>query len=86
MVVTSSTFGIQYCPGLSIYSATKAFGDFIAHGLNYEFKGIVDVMSYTAGPVDTNFVKGSSERKKNFMVISSDVAAETCFRDLGFGP
>lgn len=86
MIFTSSILGRTPTPGYTVYSAGKAFDDFMARGLNVELDGKVDVMSYNAGMVDTPFHHGNDVVTGNPIIIKANVAAETCLRDMGHGP
>ena len=50
-------------------------------GLNYEMKEYCDVLSFNPGLVATNLTK---MKKGNPVTITSDRAADVCFRDLGY--
>lgn len=46
LLITSSGLGERPIAGVITYSACKSFAGFIAEGLNYEFKGKIDVINY----------------------------------------
>ena len=85
LIITSSGLGLFPCAGCISYSCGKAFDHYLALGLNVEFAGKVDVISYNAGMVNTPFMRDPEARKKNSsMMIPPETAASTCFRDLGY--
>ena len=53
VIITSSIAGQYPLCGISTYSAVKAFVTHLSHCLNYEFKGKVDILSYSPGFVST---------------------------------
>ena len=57
LIITSSGLGLFPCAGCISYSCGKAFDHYLALGLNVEFAGKVDVMSYNAGMVNTPFIR-----------------------------
>jgi short-subunit dehydrogenase len=81
IVVTSSGLAAQPFAGHITYSAAKSFASYLAEGLNFEFKGKVDVLSYQAGEVATKML---NRFKEDSRTITPDRAAEACFRDLGY--
>lgn len=89
MVITGSIASFMCLPGMTTYCATKAFDHFLAHGLNLELDGKVDVLSYVPGPVNSNIIRSEAGRKemkdgKVAGMISCERAAETCLRDIGY--
>lgn len=80
MVVTSSVASLSPMSGTITYCATKSFASYIAEGLNYELLGKVDVMTYTPGGVATKML---GKKTTDAGTISTTMAADTCFRDLG---
>lgn len=78
----SSVFGTIPAPGISVYSASKAFISYLAHGLSYELRMMshkIDVLSYEAGRVSTKLI-GQAEGGS---VISTQKAVSSSLRDLG---
>ena len=85
LVITSSGLGLFPCAGCISYSCGKAFDHNLALGLNVEFAGKVDVISYNAGMVDTPFLRDEDVRKnQSFMMITPSIAASSCLRDIGY--
>jgi short-subunit dehydrogenase len=80
IVVTASGFASRPIAGSITYSATKTFASFIAEGLNHELKDKIDFMSYQAGEVTTKMIY---RYQTDARTISTDRAAQVCFRDLG---
>lgn len=81
IIVTSSGLGARPVSGTITYSATKSFASFIAEGLNHELKEKIDFLSYQAGEVTTKML---NRFKTDARTISTDRAAQVCFRDLGY--
>merc|ERR1740117_2847372 len=80
IIVTSSGLGSRPVSGTITYSATKSFASFIAEGLNHELKESIDFLSYQAGEVTTKML---GKLKTDARTISTDRAAQVCFRDIG---
>jgi uncharacterized protein len=53
IVVTSSTASVNVVPGLTTYSASKAFVSFFIQGLSYELEGKIDCLDWCPGPTVT---------------------------------
>jgi len=85
LIITSSECALSPLPGATVYSASKAFDHFVACGLHEELKCIVDVISYTAGAVNSNIRSDAGkELTKDFPgLITTEQAAQACLRDLG---
>lgn len=85
-IVTSSVAGLTPLSGFSVYSATKAFDDFIAKALTTEFKGQIDMLSFNPGFVNTNFSQDEElkAKLKNCGMITPEYAAHCCLRDMGY--
>ena len=62
-----------------VYSSTKAFATNLAASLSFTMDGLVDVLCYEPGFVETKMVKGHDTA----LMIDPDRAADVCFRDLG---
>jgi short-subunit dehydrogenase len=56
IVFTSSVSGLMPMPGLSTYSATKAFIRYMSESLKVELKNRIDVLNYAPGHVDTKML------------------------------
>ena len=54
LLLTSSMLSTIPLPGLSMYTATKAFVTNFAEALHYEIRHLVDVTSWECGPTYTN--------------------------------
>ena len=63
-----------------MYAATKSFDTFIAEGLNHEFAGKIDVISYRPASVDSLM---NPKKKGASGFINSAQAAQTCLEGLG---
>lgn len=86
LIITSSAGALAPMPGATVYSASKAFDHFVACGLHEELKGMVDVISYTACGVKSNLNRSDAAKElaKDYPgQITTEQAAEVCFRDLG---
>ena len=85
LIITSSQVGLAPTAGTIAYSCGKAFDHYLALGLGVEFAGKVDVISYNPGGVNTPFLRDDELRKEiQAIMISPELAASTCFRDLGY--
>ncbi len=81
IIFTSSIAATAYAlPGLSTYSATKAFNDSFARSLAYEVYEKVDVLSFKPAQVKTNMNR--SELK--FSVLTPEEAANGALDKLGW--
>ena len=83
IIVTSSGMAAKPFAGHTAYAAAKSFASYMAEGLNFEFKGKIDVMSYQAGEVATKMLGRYVPDRRT---ITPERAAESCFRDLGLYP
>lgn len=79
IVVVSSGIAARPISGNISYSAAKVFSTYLAQGLNFELEGLIDVMSYEPGEVDTKMLGV----EPSWRCISPEQAAQGCFRDLG---
>ena len=79
IVVTSSVYGATYYPGVTTYSCTKTFADFLGQGLNFELKDKIDSMSWQCGTVSTNMLP----IPKGGLIISVRDAVKGMLRDIG---
>jgi len=66
-------------PYFNIYSATKAFGDFLSRSLAEEYPNI-DIMSLRPGYVSTQL---NARKKPSLEVLTPEECAEGCLKDLG---
>jgi len=68
VIVVSSMAGLQGSGGISLYSATKAFGRVLAEGLWYEWRSRgVDVIACCAGATATpNYIKSNPAKSSFF--------------------
>jgi len=82
VLMTSSIAAEIPLSGMTIYSATKVFVNFLADGLFIEHRNKIDIMSYTAGFVITKLT-ADWKREVDYETITAKRAAEICFRDLG---
>ncbi len=86
VVLMSSMGGIQGLPGLSVYSATKAFNTMFAEGLWYELRQQgIDVLACCAGATRTPAYFRSFGKAVPGM-LESDVVARKTLSVLGKGP
>ena len=80
IVITSSGARQMIMTGLQLYSATKNCVSFLAEAMHQEVSERIDVLAYEAGGIDTKLVR---DMDKNAGGIRADVAAKSCFYDLG---
>lgn len=83
----ASIAGLGFQPYLAQYAATKAYMDFISHGLSYECQDAgITVQCIYPGPVLTDMLTSTFEDQKdaNFFIPSSDAYAASALRTLGF--
>ena len=81
MIVTSSTGYATPIFGVLTYSATKRFVTHLSQGLNIEFDGKIDVMSFNPGYVKTKLI---DDVKSQEGVLTCQKAVSKGFRDLGY--
>ena len=80
MIIVSSIRADYPVPGHLMYSASKTFSSYLAEGLNFEWAGKVDVLSYRPSNVYSQMNTGNPNWHD---FISADRSAESCLRDLG---
>jgi len=87
-VASIASFGPQ--PFISMYSATKAYVDFLSRGLHYEYSGKgITVQCVCPGPVMTDMLigimrDGTRMRKWNPVVPNVNTYTSSAIRTLGF--
>ena len=90
VIVVSSMAGLQGSGGISLYSATKAFGRVLAEGLWYEWRSKgVDVIACCAGATATpNYIKSNPAKSSFFApkVQKPEEVARECLKRLGKTP
>ena len=81
IVNVSSILGGKATPYAAMYTATKAFDDFLSRCLSIEYRNKIDLLSFRPGSVTSQLTFG---RKKDlFVTISPEECAEGCLKDLG---
>lgn len=87
ILLMSSLAGLQGSPGISAYSASKAFNITLAESLWSELrtKGI-DVMAVCAGAITTPGYRRASNKKKAPGTLDATIVAERSLKTLGKGP
>ncbi|MDX9782674.1 MAG: SDR family NAD(P)-dependent oxidoreductase [Bacteroidales bacterium] len=90
VIVVSSMAGLQGSGGISLYSATKAFGRVLAEGLWYEWRSKgVDVIACCAGATATpNYIKSNPAKSSMFApkVQKPEEVVRECLKRLGKTP
>ncbi|MBB6480030.1 SDR family NAD(P)-dependent oxidoreductase [Spirochaeta isovalerica] len=87
IILMSSLSGFQGGPGLSAYSASKAFNTVLAEGLWAEMKKEgIDVMACCAGAVRTPGYSTASRSKEAPGTLDPQQVAEEAVKALGKGP
>ena len=66
-------------PYISVYSATKAYNDFLSQALEMEYNGKIDVLSVRPMYVESNL----SKMKKSCTVASKNECAQASLKYLG---
>jgi len=79
VINVSSINGIRAFPYVCMYSASKAFNDFLSRTLSIEYRNRIDFLSLRPGYVTSQM----TYRKTGFDTISPEECAEGCLRDLG---
>ena len=74
----SSVACLTPIPNFAVYSATKAFNDFLSRALQVEFSGKIDFLSVRPFGVSTNLAK----MKTSFTIISPRNCAESTLNQL----
>lgn len=69
--------------GTLTYSSSKIYASYFGHGLGPELDGKIDVMAYEPGGVATKMIN-NTDGSTDCVTILPKMAADTCFRDLGF--
>ena len=78
IINVSSFAGSAPIPYYSVYSASKAYMDYLSQGLSYEVKRKVDIMSLMPLHVETRMSGG-----KGSDTITVEQCVDGCLRDLG---
>lgn len=66
--------------GFAMYAGTKSFNDYFSKAIGEEYKGIIDVLSYKPGYVDTPMV---SRINSKILVITPEECANAALNLLG---
>ena len=79
-IISLSSLGSQFPrPYFQIYSATKAFNDYLSRGLAEEYPNI-DILSFKPGLISTNM---TSNKAVDIQTVTPEVVTSTALRFLG---